>query len=79
LIKKLALIVTLSLIFLFTLDFVMSRYDGFVELIGIVLIIINFLFITLAIMVGLEKGQAKTYWTIAGVGFLLSFWGYQLI
>jgi len=77
--KKLLLFITLSLIFLFTLDFVMSRYDGFVELIGIVLIIINFLFITLAIMVGLEKGQAKTNWTIAGVGFLLSFWGYQLI
>ena len=77
--KKLLLIIVSILVFLFTLNFVMINYDGLVELIGILLIIINFLFIALAIMVGVEKGQAKTHWTIAGVGFLLAFWGYQLI
>ena len=72
--KKLLLFVTSILGFLIVLGFVMSSFDGFGELSRIVLIIIKFLFIILAILIVMQKGQAKTTWIITGIGFLVGWW-----
>ena len=72
--KKLLLIVTLILGFLISLAFVMSHFDGFGELTRIALIIINFLFVILAVLIVMQKNQDKTTWIITGIGFLVGWW-----
>ena len=72
--KKLILTVTSILVFLIALAFVMSYFDGFRVLTRIVLHITNFLFVILAILIVMQKDEAKTGWIIAGIGALTGWW-----
>jgi hypothetical protein len=73
--KKILLIIASILVLLIVLGSAMLYFDVFGELTRIARITISYLFIALAVLIVMQKEKAKAHWIVAGIGFLVGFWG----
>jgi hypothetical protein len=73
--KKILLIIASILVLLIVLGSAMLYFGVFGELTRIARITISYLFIALAVLIVMQKEKAKAHWIVAGIGFLVGFWG----